>query len=208
VGGTTTGRNACGRGGDDGRVEDLDPAPGPADPDPAAELVAVFDAAGTVVGAARRGEVYARSLWHGVGGVLLRSGDGDRVYVHRRSETKLVMPGLHDCWAGGVVDAGEDPFTTAVRELAEELGVSGVPLTALFTEVYDEGEGGLRSHLFAYEARWDGPVHHQPEEVAEGGWMAVAELRERLADPGWPFVPDGRVLVERWFAQVWDARPG
>jgi 8-oxo-dGTP pyrophosphatase MutT (NUDIX family) len=161
----------------------------------------VYDAAGAVVGVALRGEVYARSLWHGVGGVLLRSRDGERVYVHRRSATKLVMPGLHDCWAGGVVGPGEDPPTTAARELAEELGVTGVPLTPLFTLAYDEGEGGLRSHLHAFEARYDGPVRHQPEEVAAGWWMPLPELRARLDDPSWPFVPDGRMLVERWFAE-------
>src|SRR5215218_7147494 len=110
--------------------------------DPAAEPVAVYDEAGAVVGVAPRGEVYARSLWHGVGGVLVRSGDGRRVYVHRRSATKLVMPGLHDCWAGGVIGPGEDPAGTAARELAEELGVTGVPLTPLFTLAYDEGAGG------------------------------------------------------------------
>jgi 8-oxo-dGTP pyrophosphatase MutT (NUDIX family) len=168
--------------------------------DPGAEPVAVYDAAGAVVGSARRDEVYARSLWHAVGGVLLRSVDGEQVYVHRRTATKLVMPGLHDCWAGGVVGPGETPAATAVRELAEELGVTGVPLTPLFTLVYDEGEGGLRSHLHAFEARYDGPVRHQPEEIADGGWMPVATLRERLRDPAWPFVPDGRLLVERWFA--------
>ena len=85
--------------------------------------------------------------------------------MHRRTATKLVMPGLYDCWAGGVVGPGEDPAGTAARELAEELGVTGVPLTRLFTLVYDEGAGGLRSHLFAFEARFDGPVRHQPEEV-------------------------------------------
>ena len=170
-------------------------------PDPAAELVAVHDAAGAVVGVAPRGEVYARSLWHGVGGVLLRSVDGERVYVHRRTTTKLVMPGLHDCWAGGVIGAGETPAGTAARELAEELGVTGVPLTPLFTLAYDEGDGGLRSHLHAFEARFDGPVRHQPDEVADGGWMPLEELRARLRDPSWPFVPDGRMLVEHWFAR-------
>jgi 8-oxo-dGTP pyrophosphatase MutT (NUDIX family) len=173
----------------------MDPA------DPAAELVAVHDAAGAVVGVAPRGEVYARSLWHGVGGVLLRSVDGERVYVHRRTATKLVMPGLHDCWAGGVIGPGETPAETAARELAEELGVTGVPLTPLFTLSYDEGDGGLRSHLHAFEARFDGPVRHQPDEVADGWWMPVEELRARLADPAWPFVRDGRMLVEHWFAQ-------
>jgi isopentenyldiphosphate isomerase len=59
----------------------------------------------------------------------------------------------------------------------------------------------LHSHLYAYEACWDGPVHHQPSEVAEGWWMTLTELRERLADPRWGFVPDGRMLIERWFAE-------
>jgi hypothetical protein len=44
-------------------------------------------------------------------------------------------------------------------------------------------------------------VSHQPAEVAWGAWMTPEELRARLADPDWPFVPDGRALVERWFAE-------
>jgi 8-oxo-dGTP pyrophosphatase MutT (NUDIX family) len=181
--------------GDDGGVQP-DPAA-----DPAAEPVAVFDAAGRPTGTRPRGEVYARSLWHAATAVLVRSGDGERVYVHRRSAQKLVMAGLHDCWAGGVLGPGETPEEGAERELAEELGVRGVPLRPLFRLAYDEGDGGLRCHLHAFEVRWDGPVHHQPDEVAEGGWMPVAELRARLADPAWPFVPDGRALVEHWFAR-------
>ncbi|WP_338051579.1 NUDIX domain-containing protein [Pseudonocardia acidicola] len=171
---------------------------------PSDELVAVYDAAGAVTGVAARGEVYARSLWHGSAGVLLRSGDGKRVYVHRRSPEKLVMAGLHDCWAGGVVGPGETPERTAARELAEELGVSRVPLQPLFALDWDEAAqvpGGPRCHLFAFEARWDGPVVHQPSEIVCGGWMGLGELRARLADPDWPFVPDGRLLIERWFAE-------
>jgi hypothetical protein len=41
---------------------------------------------------------------------------------------------------------------------------------------------------------------HQPEEVAEGGWTTLAGLRELLADPARPFVPDGRVGIERYLA--------
>lgn len=179
----------------------------PAD-DPAAELIALYDAAGHQVGVAVRGEVYARSLWHASAGVVLRSGDGARVYVHRRSEAKLVMPGMHDCIAGGVVGPGETPEGTAVRELAEELGVRDVPLTPLVSASWESGPGpglggpdGLRTHLFAFEARWDGPVVHQPSEVSAGWWMPLSELRARLADPGWPFAPDSRVLVETWLGR-------
>ncbi|MBW0107134.1 NUDIX domain-containing protein [Pseudonocardia sp. KRD-291] len=178
-------------------------------PDPALERIAVYDAKGRVVGEAARGEVYARSLWHGTAATLLRSTDGRRVYVHRRTDDKLVMAGLHDCWAGGVIDAGESPDDAAERELAEELGISGVPLQHLFTlgwdscaEGTDTGPGtgphGLRAHVFAYQAFSDGPVTHQASEIAEGGWMEVEELRTRLADPSWPFVPDGRAAARRW----------
>jgi 8-oxo-dGTP pyrophosphatase MutT (NUDIX family) len=164
------------------------------------ELVARYDAAGNVTGAVPRAIMRAEGLWHAATAVLVRSGDGERVYVHRRSDGKDVYPGLHDCWAGGVVAAGETPDDGAARELAEELGVTGVPLTPLFSFVFEQPP--IRYHSFVYEVRWDGPVTHQPEEVADGGWLPLTELRARLADPdGFPFVPDGRAAVDRWFAR-------
>ncbi|GAA2359356.1 NUDIX domain-containing protein [Saccharopolyspora halophila] len=140
----------------------------------------------------------AEGLWHAAAAVLVLSGDGERVYVHRRTDTKDVYPGLHDCTAGGVVAAGEDPARTAQREVREELGVSS-EVRFLFREVFTEGS--VRYHAFVYVTRWDGPVRHQPAEVAEGWWMPVDELRERLADPRWPFVPDGRRFAERWLRE-------
>ena len=73
------------------------------------ERVAVYDAAGRVTGAATRGEVYRRGLWHAATGVLVRSGDGERVVLHRRAPDKLVFADTWDCWAGGVVGAGRGP---------------------------------------------------------------------------------------------------
>jgi 8-oxo-dGTP pyrophosphatase MutT (NUDIX family) len=165
------------------------------------ELVAVFDADGRVTGTAPRGVVYRDRIWHGGTGVLVRSGDGERVYLHRRAPDKLLWPGLYDCWAGGVIGPGERPERAAARELAEELGISGIPLTPIghFPFV----GGGLRCHQFTFEVRWDGPVRHQPEEIVWGQWVSLDELRARLADPDrWPFVPDGRFGIERWMATI------
>lgn len=163
------------------------------------ELVAVYDAAGRVVGRATRARMRAEGLWHAAAAVLVLSPDGSEIYVHRRTDTKDVFPGMHDCTAGGVVAAGEDPATTAERELAEELGVRGAPVRFLFRSTFDQGT--VHYHAFLHEVRWDGPIVHQPEEVAEGWWMPVAELRERLEAPDWPFVPDGRQFTLEWLAR-------
>ena len=161
------------------------------------ERVAVFDAEGRVVGSAPRSQVYAEGLWHGSAGVLVRSRDGQRLYVHRRTTTKAVFAGMHDCLAGGVIDPGETPHQTATHELAEELGVTDVLLRPLASTAWDgEWDGRpMRCHLFAFGIRDDGPFRHQPEEIAAGWWWTDAELAERLADPSWPFVPDTRALI-------------
>ncbi|WKG04785.1 NUDIX domain-containing protein [Mycolicibacterium sp. HK-90] len=161
------------------------------------ELVTVYDADANVVGAAPRSRVYAEGLWHASAGVLVRSVDGSKLYVHRRTMTKAVFAGMHDCLAGGVVDPGETPAQAATRELTEELGISGTPLTALASVSWDGRWAGkpMRCHLFAFEARWDGPIRHQPEEVVDGWWWTDAELAAHLADPDWPFVPDTRELI-------------
>ncbi|MET9487190.1 NUDIX domain-containing protein [Nocardia sp. NPDC006630] len=165
------------------------------------ELIAVYDAAGHEVGVEERAVVYARGLWHASAGVLVRSLDGERIYVHKRTDTKAVFAGMHDCLAGGVLDPGEDPAAAAIRELGEELGIELGPNDdrprPLVTAAWDGEWAGrpMRCHLFAYEVRSDGPIRHQPEEIADGWWWTDAELRTHLADPSWPFVPDTRRMI-------------
>ncbi|PRX45068.1 NUDIX domain-containing protein [Prauserella shujinwangii] len=161
------------------------------------ELVAIYDPHGAVVGAAPRAEVRARGHWHAAAVVLVRSPDGGHAYVHQRSPHKDVFPSAYDCWAGGVVAAGETPAECAERELAEELAITGVPLEPLFGLVYDRPP--IRCHNFAFEVRWDGPVTHQPEEIVGGRWMPLPELRAWADDPDSPLVPDGRLGIQEWF---------
>jgi isopentenyldiphosphate isomerase len=161
------------------------------------ELVAIIDQTGAVVGSAPRSVMRRDNLAHLVVAVLVRDSAG-RVYVHRRTESKDVFPGMHDSFAAGCLQAGEEVEAAAAREVAEELGVVGVPLTPLAVVRYDDAATHHVCHAFV--AIYDGPITHQAEEVAWGGWMTPAELRTRLADPSWPFVPDGRALIEPWLA--------
>lgn len=160
------------------------------------EVVAIYDPddpGGRVVGAAPRERMRAENLPHGATAVLVRKSTG-AIYVHRRADTKDIWPGRHDCAAGGVLQAGEQPDEAAQRELAEELGVEGAVLVPLVQRWYRGAD--TTYFAYAYVTTWDGPVRFADGEVAEGWWEEPSRLYERLQDSSWPFVPDTRELLE------------
>ncbi|MEU1118559.1 MULTISPECIES: NUDIX domain-containing protein [unclassified Streptomyces] len=166
---------------------------GPA-PDPREEMLTIVDENDQVIGAAPRGEAYARGLRHRCVSIQVRDAWG-RLFVHRRTATKLVYPSMYDMFVGGVVGAGEPCDDAALREAEEELGVHGLPRpTPLFTFLYDDGAGhSWWSYL--YEVRCDLPVDPQVEEVAWHTFLTDEELEQRLAE--WEWVPDGLAAHRR-----------
>ncbi|MFA3879148.1 NUDIX domain-containing protein [Streptomyces sp. MMCC 100] len=160
------------------------------------EILDVVDEKDRVVGQARRGDVYARGLRHRCVFVWARDPEG-RVFVHRRTATKLVFPALYDMFVGGVVGAGESYDDAALREAEEELGVSGLPRPEfLFKFLYDDGAG--RTWWSAvYEVRCAGAVSPQVEEVAWYGFLTEEELAGRVEEGEWEFVPDGVAAYSR-----------
>ena len=147
-----------------------------------------------VVGRAPRGEAYARGLRHRCVFIEARDAEG-RLFVHRRTPTKLVFPSHYDMFVGGVVGAGESYDDAALREAEEELGVSGLPRPVfLFKFLYDDGAGQTWWSA-VYEVRCALPVDPQVEEVAWHGFLTDEELERRLSE--WPWVPDGLAAYER-----------
>src|SRR5262245_62126821 len=141
--------------------------------EPGDELVDVVDEQDAVVGVATRREMRAGRLRHRCVFVVVRARDG-RVLVHRRSEAKDVWPGRWDLAAGGVLAQGESFGDGALRELAEELGISGVALKSLGTGRYDDES--VAEVAAVYEVVWDGPVDFTDGEVVEAKWVTTAEL--------------------------------
>jgi 8-oxo-dGTP pyrophosphatase MutT (NUDIX family) len=151
------------------------------------EQVALYDDEGRVVGSAPRSVMRSRNLRHAASSVVVRDPAG-RVYLHRRTTTKDVYPGLLDFAAGGVVLAGEEPDDGAVREVEEELGVHGVPLESL--GVADYADDATRYRAFRYTVTWGGPVRWQAEEVSWGDWVELADLVRLLEEEPHTVVPD------------------
>src|SRR5262245_40803760 len=117
------------------------------------ELVDVVDETDRVVGQCTRAEMRRDNLLHRNVAIMCRNRDG-KIYVHRRTATKDVFPSLYDMFTAGVVGAGESYAQAAVRELEEELGITGVALEPLFHHRY-EGEHS-RTHTRVFRIQWDG----------------------------------------------------
>jgi isopentenyldiphosphate isomerase len=161
----------------------------------ASELVDVVDVHDRVLRQATRAEMRRDNLLHRAVYVLVRNSAGD-FFVHRRTTTKDVYPGHWDVTVGGVVGAGEDYDLAARRELAEEVGIVGVPITPLFEVRYDDASTQLIGR--AYLARSDGPVALQAEEIAWGAFLSRAETERVLRDE--PSCPDGIQVFRRYLA--------
>lgn len=158
------------------------------------ELVALYGEDGHPTGeVVTRERMRAENLRHAATHVVVRNSVG-LVYVHRRTDTKDVYPGRYDFTAGGVLQAGEDPYEAAVREVAEELGVTGVELVPLHEADYADDHTAF--HAFCYECTYDGPISWQPEEVAWGEWVTPARLLELIGEL--PFMPDAVVNLGPW----------
>lgn len=156
----------------------------------AEEMADIVDEADAVIGTATRSEVRARKLLHRGIVVLVRNSSGE-VYVHRRTGTKDVFPGMYSMFVAGMVSAGDDYDDTARRELTEELGITGAPLRFISKHVLT---GPENPHwVQAYEVIWDGPIRHQTSEIAWGTFMTIETLEQRIAE--WPFTPNA---LELW----------
>lgn len=171
-------------------------------PSPAEERVDWIDEQGRLLGVVGRAEMRRRNLLHPVTATFVFRPDG-RLFVQQRAADKDVYPGLLDLSVGGTVTHGEGYLENAQREVAEELGVTGAPLYRLFRHRFRDGTTHSLIEVFA--CIHDGPIRLQPEEVAGGEWMSLAEVRELVATPR--VCPDSRQgwrLFERQCADEGD----
>ena len=159
----------------------------------AEEIVAIVDENNTVVGAAPRREMRAKGLPHRATYVLVFNARG-QLYVQKRTRTKDVFPGYYDPAAGGVVLAGEAYEQGALREVEEEMGVRGVPLTPLFRFYHQDARN--RVWGAAFSCVYEGAVVLQAEEVESGAFMAVPDILDMARTE--PFTPDGLYVLQRY----------
>ena len=158
------------------------------------EIVVIVDEENRIVGSAMRRDMRRSGLIHRATYVFVFSRDG-RLYVQHRTMTKDVYPGYWDLCAGGVVLAGESYEESAARELAEELGISGVTLDPWFDFCFADGTSRVWGRAFG--CVYDGPLALQEEEVQAVELVDVNDVLRGAA--GKVFTPDTLLALRRRF---------
>lgn len=105
--------------------------------------------------------------------VLIIATQDDAVLLIRRSLHKKLWPGIYNA-PGGHVEAGEDPYEAARRELREETGLEASLLQLrglLLTPGPQEHTGVL---VFVFRARVEGTLRQSAE--GEAGWHPLSQL--------------------------------
>jgi len=127
------------------------------------DIFEIVDENDRVIGTAARSDCHGNpALVHRVAHVLVFDPEG-RLLLQKRSRHKDIQPGKWDTSVGGHLDPGEDYLQAARREMAEELGISGVPLTFLFTsQIRNEIES---EKVATYLATYAGTVRFAADEI-------------------------------------------
>ncbi len=163
---------------------------------PANEIILIVDKENNETGTATRSEMRAKGLPHRASYILVFNSTGE-LFVQKRTETKDIYPGYYDVAAGGVVLAGETYDQSALRELAEELGIENTTLQPHFTFCHKDTSNIVWGKV--YTCVHDGPMILQEEEIQSGEFMPVDKVLQMSELQ--PLTPDGQHVLNRLFAK-------
>jgi isopentenyldiphosphate isomerase len=165
------------------------------------ELLQIVDREGNPVGSAPRSECHGNpDLIQAVVHLHLFDRSG-RLYLQKRAADKDRYPGCWDTSVGGHVAPGESPDQAIRREAREELGIDldnpgeAARLRGLDPYIYsDEIE---TEYVVPYRLVYSGSLQPYSEEVEEGAFFDVDEIRRRLGKRRDRFTPHFRLAFKR-----------
>ncbi len=158
------------------------------------EYLDLVDGAGRPTGTVvSREEAHREGLPHRTAHVWIvrKTASGYDVLLQKRSEEKESFPGLYDTSSAGHIPAGDEPLPAALRELAEELGITAAPehlrYAGSFRVRYEKEFHGRMfrdnefTSVYVYDAPVDiGALRLQRSEVSEVRWFNLETVRDEI----------------------------
>lgn len=148
-----------------------------------------------------KNEAHKKGLWHRASHIWIYNSKGE-ILLQLRAKAKLLYPSMWDISAAGHVSAGEDPITSGLREIEEEIGLKAQKedlsfwmirkVEVIFREIRNN------EFCYVYFLKFDGEIDElrlQREEVEEIKFFSIDKIEEELRlNPG-KYVPHG----DYWF---------
>ncbi|HLA40961.1 MAG TPA: NUDIX domain-containing protein [Candidatus Glassbacteria bacterium] len=140
------------------------------------EIFDIVDESDRVIGTA------VRSLVHGNPALIHRSvhvhvfNSARDLFLQKRGLNKETQPGKWDTSVGGHVASGEAPAEAALREMHEELGISGTAPEFLYRYLW---RTPFESEMVSsYFCRWDGPIRLLESEIDDGRFWNFDQIKK------------------------------
>lgn len=142
------------------------------------ELLPIVDENGNTIGKTTRSEAHGpKRPLHPVVHLHLFNSQG-KLYLQRRPLWKDVQPGKWDTATGGHVGYGESISNALMREVSEELGITGYTPSFLGKYVFESNVERELVHVFS--TTFDGEVHPNDEELDGGRFWLPEEINNAM----------------------------
>lgn len=154
------------------------------------------------IGEADMAEAHQKGLTHRVVWIVIEDTDG-RILLQKRGPDVSTYPNHWDFSAAGHVDAGEDYVQAALREIEEELGLTGLMLDELdktrVQMVADDRTFDRFATIFRSVVPAGTELMIRPDEVAEVRWFDQAELATFVAKNLHRMPPDFVATLRKYY---------
>lgn len=142
------------------------------------EMLPVVNEQGEVTGKTTRKEAHGKLRpLHPVVHLHVFNSRGE-LYLQKRPQWKDVQPGKWDTATGGHVGYGESIENALVREVAEELGITG--FAPVFLGRYTFESDVERELVHVFRTLHDGPVTPDANELDGGRFWSADEIAEAM----------------------------
>ncbi|WP_166825316.1 NUDIX hydrolase [Thalassoroseus pseudoceratinae] len=163
------------------------------------DIFDVVDAKDQVIRQELRSVVHREKLLHRAVHIFVFNASGE-LFLQLRSKTKDEYPSRFTSSASGHVDAGETYEIAAVRELREELGITG---ELEFLTKLPARKELANEHSALYRMTTEDELTLDTEEIAGGDFYPVAEIAAWILRDPHKFSPPFLVLFD-WYRRRFD----